>query len=46
MTNYTLLDNPDADHSGENKTDANLNFEVRSERLNTSTELQSSSSEQ
>ncbi|CAF1489418.1 unnamed protein product [Rotaria sordida] len=44
MSNYTIIDDPDNDN--ETKTDVNLKFEVRSERLILPTDNQSSSSEQ
>ncbi|CAF2883284.1 unnamed protein product [Rotaria sp. Silwood2] len=44
MSNYTILDDPDNDT--ETKTDVNLTFEVRPERLTLPTDNQSSSSEQ
>ena len=41
MSNYTLLDDPDKTNETNNEVD--LKFEVRSERLNTTTDDQSSS---
>jgi hypothetical protein len=43
MSNYTILE--DSDNDNETKNDANLNFEVRSERLSQPADTQSLSSE-
>jgi len=44
MSNYTMLD--DSDNDNEKKNDVDLKFEVRSERLNPTTENESISQEQ
>ncbi len=44
MSNYTMLD--DADNDNEKKSDVDLKFEVRSERLNLTTENESVPHEQ